>query len=190
MRPGGPDCMGLGARGRATRWVLAGLGRGPGAPAGGREWRWPQRSIRRAPRGLRATGTAASPPPLGCVSRCQPRPPPLPSLAKPWRLRGKKKKKKKKEEIIGVAGLLGKRPVSQGMSAGKYGVHLVLSYLEVTSWHPCLGPPSFTSSKLGKEAEHWVAPVRADWPCASGSLYLASLGPGRCGDSGRHRHIF
>lgn len=41
--------------------------------------------------------------------------------------------------------------------------------------------------KAGEDAEPWVAPVRTGWPCAFGSHYLASLGPGQWGVEGWDR---
>lgn len=58
---------GAGGWGRATRWVLAGLGRGPSAPAGGRDWRW-----RGAASGGHLAGSArpVPPPPLPRRAAC------------------------------------------------------------------------------------------------------------------------
>lgn len=98
--------------------------------------------------------------------------------------------KKKKEEIIGGGWLSGKAASEPRVSSEECGVHLVPSYLEVTSWHPFLGPPSCTGSRLREEAEPWVALLRTGWPCAYGFLHLASLGPGQWGTTGgSRRHI-
>lgn len=64
---------------------------------------------------------------------------------------------KKKEEISRGGWLARKAASEPRVSAREYGVHLVPSYLEMTSWHPCLGPPSCTDSRLGEDAEPWVA---------------------------------
>lgn len=129
-------------------------------------------------------------------------PPPLPRRAachavtaaasppQPCETSASQEKKKKKEEIIGGGWLSGKAASEPRVSSEECGVHLVPSYLEVTSWHPFLGPPSCTGSRLREEAEPWVALLRTGWPCAYGFLHLASLGPGQWGTTGgSRRHI-
>jgi hypothetical protein len=113
------DRTAWGARGMGTRHALGPgwVGARPGCTCRRQGLAVVRRSIRRAPRGLRATCAADSPPPPGCVSRCHPQPPPLPSLAKPWRLGVLKKKRKS----AGAVGLQGKRPVSPGCLPGSMG---------------------------------------------------------------------